>query len=355
MISAEAQRRLKILVHWEQYGLQSTIHAFDVSERTLWYWKALFEKGGKKPESLNPKKRIPKRKRKRMWDERLLEEIRRLREKHPNLGAEKIYPLLLDFADAEGIEKYPSSSTIERLIADMGGLHISPHKITHFGKVKRINRQKVLRKPKDLVACYPGHVLALDTIEKQKNGRRKYILTIIDIFTKTTFAIGTKSHSSQTFAHFFFLVTQIFPYEIKNVLTDDGSEFKKYLEQLLKRENIIHYHTYPKTPKMNAHCESFNGTIQDEFVDYHANLLFDDITSFNEKLKEYLEFYNTKRVYYAFRNKLTPLEVLSGSDYYVSKLPAECKNGWGYAKSLQFFNISYNIGGRSLTHEYRGL
>jgi transposase InsO family protein len=158
-----------------------------------------------------------------------------------------------------------------------------------------------------------------------------YILTIIDIFTRTTFAIGTKSHSSKTFAHFFFLVMQLFPYEIKNVLTDNGSEFKKYLDQLLKTKGIIHYHTYPKTPKMNAHSESFNGTIQDEFVDYHVNLLFEDITKFNEKLKEYLEFYNTKRVHWAFGNKQTPLEVLSKSNYYVSKLPAECKNGWGYA------------------------
>ena len=331
MITAEAKRRLKILVHWEKYGLESTIHAFEVSRRTLFGWKGRLRKGGGKLEALNLGRREPQRKRKRIWDTRVLEEVRNLREKHPNLGKEKIYPLLLDFCDAFGISKCPKSKTIGRLIKDMGGLRIAPQKISHFGKVKKINRQKVLRKPKDLIARYPGHVLALDTIEKQRNGRRMYILTIIDIFTRTTFAIGTKSHSSKTFARFFFLVMQLFPYEIKNVLTDNGSEFKKYLDQLLKQKNITHYHTYPKTPKMNAHCESFNGTIQDEFVDYHANLLFDDITEFNEKMKEYLEFYNTKRVHYAFQNKKTPLEVLSGSDYYVSKLSAECENGWPHA------------------------
>jgi len=87
---------------------------------------------------------------------------------------------------------------------------------------------------------------------------------------------------------------------------------------------------------MNAHCESFNGTIQDEFVDYHSNLLFDDTTAFNEKMKEYLFFYNTKKVHYAFKNKMTPLEVLTDSKYYVSKLPVECKNGWGYAHASNF-------------------
>ena len=112
------------------------------------------------------------------------------------------------------------------------------------------------------------------------------------------------------------------------MLTDNGSEFKKYLRQLLEENQITHYHTYPKTPKMNAHCESFNGTIQEEFVDYHVNLLFDDVTAFNEEMKEYLIFYNTKRVHWAFKNKMTPFDVLAGSEYYVSKLSGECKNGW---------------------------
>ena len=331
MITDEAQRRLKILVHWKKHGLESAIHAFEVSKRTLFDWKARLNKGGGKLEALNPKKKIPKNRRRRTWDIRILEEIKRLREAHPNLGACKIYPLLLDFTDSVGIQKCPKPVTIERLITDMGGLRTFPQKVSHFGKIKKANRQKVLRKPKDLVAMYPGHVVALDTVEKQRKGRRMYILTAIDIYTRTTFAIASKSHSSQTFAHFFFLIMRIFPYEIHTVLTDNGSEFKRYLSMLLKKNNITHYHTYPKTPKMNAHCESFNGTIQEEFVDYNVNFLFDDTTVFNEKLKEYLLFYNTKRVHYAFKNKETPLEALTKSEYYAKKLPAECRNGWGYS------------------------
>jgi hypothetical protein len=333
MITEQAKRRSKILIHWGKYGLESTINAFEVSERTLWDWKGRLDKGGGRLEALNPKNKAPKQRRKRIWDYRILEELRKLRDKdnHPNLGAEKLYPLLLDFCDATGISKCPKPSTIERLITDMGGLRTFPEKVTHFGKIKKANRKKVLRKPKDLIARYPGHVMALDTIEKQRDGRRMYILTAIDIFSRTTFAIATSSHSSKTFAHFFYLIIQMFPYEIKNVLTDNGSEFKLHLDALLTKNNITHYHTYPKTPKMNAHCESFNGTIQEEFVDYNINLLFDNTTKFNEKLKEYLLFYNTKRVHCAFNNKLAPLEVLSRSDYYISKLPVECRNGWGYS------------------------
>ena len=266
MITDTAIRRTKILEHWKKHGLQSATDAFEISERTLWDWKSRLIKGGGKPEALNPIKRTPQTKRKRIWDCRILEEIKRLREKHPNLGKEKLHPLLLDFVDAFGVGECPKPMTIGRLIKDMGGLRTAPQKVSHFGKVRRVNRQKVLRKPKDLIPEYPGHIVALDTIEKQRNGRRMYILTAIDIYTRTTFAIATKSHSSKTFAHFFFLIMQMFPHEIKYVLTDNGSEFKKCLDKLLKENNITHYHTYPKTPKMNAHCESFNGTIQEEFV-----------------------------------------------------------------------------------------
>ena len=328
MITEEAIRRLKILIHWEKHGIASTIDAFSISRRTLFNWKKSLTTGKGKTESLNPKKREPTQKRKRLWNVKILEEIRRLREKHPNLGKEKLYPLLLDFCDAFGIPECPKTMTIGRLLKDMGGLRTFPKKVTHFGKVKKAHRHKVLRKPKDFKVLHPGHTIALDTIEKQINGKRMYILTAIDIYTRTTFAIATKSHSSKTAAHFFYLVMQLFPYEIKNVLTDNGSEFKKYLNTLLEKNNITHYHTYPKTPKMNAHCESFNGTIQEEFVDYHVNLLFSDITTFNERMKEYLIFYNTKRVHWAFKNKMTPFDVLIGSEYYVSKLSGKCKNGW---------------------------
>ena len=48
MATDEAKRRLKILVHWEKYGIESTIDAYDVTRRTLFNWKRLFEKGGKR-------------------------------------------------------------------------------------------------------------------------------------------------------------------------------------------------------------------------------------------------------------------------------------------------------------------
>ncbi len=46
-----------------------------------------------------------------------------------------------------------------------------------------------------------------------------------------------------------------------------------------------------------------------EFIDFHkSDLLNPDI--FNNKMPEYLIWHNTKRVHYAFKNKLSPIQFI---------------------------------------------
>jgi len=78
------------------------------------------------------------------------------------------------------------------------------------------------------------------------------------------------------------------------ILSDNGSEFMKEFDALLEEKNITHYWTYPNSPKMNAHNERFNRTLQEQFVDFFDDLLFTDINLFNEKMAEWLIDYNTK-------------------------------------------------------------
>ena len=77
------------------------------------------------------------------------------------------------------------------------------------------------------------------------------------------------------------------------MLSDNGSEFEGEFEELLKQREIRHYWTYPRSPKMNAHNERFNRTLQEQFVDYEEDLLFTDLEGFNRKLAEWLVQYNT--------------------------------------------------------------
>ena len=340
MITKKALRKAKILVFWEKHGLEVTREAFEVKRSALYLWKSQWVKGGKRVESLNEKSRVPRTKRKRLWPSEVIAEMRRLREAHPNLGGEKLYPLLAGFCQERSIV-CPKPRTIGNLIRDLGGLRVFPQKISHFGKVKKANRQKVLRKPKDLTPAYPGHLVALDTIERFVNGCRRYVITFEDIYTRFSFAWGTKSHASLAAAEFFALCQKAFPhsYDFLFVLTDNGSEFKKHFAAELQRLHLTHYHTYPKTPKMNAHVERFNRTIQEEFVDYHAWLL-QNPDDFNRKLMDYLIFYNTERVHHAFQNKLSPVQfMISLPGSILVKTGLESKGGLHYTTNCKTRNF----------------
>ena len=329
MITEQAKHRAKILVFWEKHGPVATLDAFPIKRSTLYAWKKQWDKGGKKLEALNPKSRAPRIKRKRLWPVEIIQEIKRLRDVHPNIGAEKIHPLLVRFSTEKNL-LCPKPRTIANLINDLGGLRIFPRKISHFGKIKPVQRQKVLRKPKDLKPDYAGHLVALDTVERFVNGCRRYVITFEDIHTRFSFAWSTTSHASLAATEFFDLCVKVFPFSFRflYVLTDNGSEFKKHFSEKLRELHLTHYHTYPKTPKMNAHVERFNRTIQEEFVDYHANLLLRP-DEFNRKLVDYLIFYNTERVHHAFQNKMSPVQFIMN----LPELAVESKNGLHYTKT----------------------
>ena len=45
-------------------------------------------------------------------------------------------------------------------------------------------------------------------------------------------------------------------------------------------------------------------------MDFNHDYLLNDIDEFNRKLMNYLTFYNTQRVHYAFKNKLSPVQFM---------------------------------------------
>ena len=87
------------------------------------------------------------------------------------------------------------------------------------------------------------------------------------------------------------------------------------------------------------HVEKFNRSIQEEFVDYFAYLLINP-DNFDNKLVDYLIFYNLDRVHCAFKNKLSPIQfiiqwqeqkLLTNQLFNpIIKMPVESKIGWHY-------------------------
>jgi len=60
---------------------------------------------------------------------------------------------------------------------------------------------------------------------------------------------------------------------------------------------------------MNAHAERFHRTIQEAFIEFHKDLLFQDIDAFNDKLLDYLIWFNEEKPHHAL-NLRSPVQFL---------------------------------------------
>jgi transposase InsO family protein len=269
MTPKDAQQRLKILRFWDKHGLAATMDAFGVSRRTLFRWQARLRAEGGNPAALAAKPCAPKHKRTPEASPRLVAEIRRLRTLHPNLGKDKQRVLLVPWCAQHAIP-LPSSSTIGRIIARAPDkMRTSPARIDRLGRPKPVRRLAKTRKPKDLKAA-PMTLWTVDTIERVRDGMRRYLLTLIDPVSAIAFAVALPSkHARHTAAAAQALAEGLLPNPGGKLmfLSDNGSEFKGAFDQTLQRLNLTHYWTYPKNPKMNAHAERFNRTLQEPFVD----------------------------------------------------------------------------------------
>ncbi|SMC08725.1 Transposase InsO and inactivated derivatives [Nitratiruptor tergarcus DSM 16512] len=325
MISEEAKRRKKILEFWEKYGLAATTEAFGVSRRTLFRWKKSFNDADGDIKALNPKSRRPKRVRESKVPIEVIKEIKRLRKAYPNIGKAKLYHLLKPFCEEKEL-KTPSESTIGRIIAKAPDtMRLFPYRIDTKGKVKPKKKTQKNRKPKNLKSK-PFELWAVDTIQIVSNGIKRYILTMIDPLTRIAFAVAIPSkrakHTAYALEALIDGITSIKQKRKLAILSDNGSEFKKEFDALLEQKGFTHYWTYPRSPKMNAHNERFNRTIQEQFIQYYEDLLFTDLDEFNKKLAKWLIDYNTK-IPHSSLNFKSPVQYLLENHY-------ECHMYWTY-------------------------
>jgi len=304
----DCYKRLKILSFFDKHGLAATQDAFGVSRRTLYRWKAALKAAGGDASALTPRSCAPKRKRRPTTDPRLVEAIRRLRNEYPNLGKEKLHVLLQPWCLEEGI-RLPSVSTIGRIIArDPHKMRLVPRRLHARGRVKPMRRVRKMRRPKGFQG-EPLEVFATDTIERFRDGQRAYLLTLIDPVSRFACACAVPSKSSRYTAAALKAILSLLPSTPRVLLSDNGSEFERHFADTAQAYGIQRWYTYPKTPKMNAHCERFNRTLQETFVDYHEDLLFTNLKEFNRKLAQWLLAYNTVLPHHSL-NGFSPLQFL---------------------------------------------
>ena len=211
-----------------------------------------------------------------------------------------------------------SVSTVGRMIGDLKERGKLPKqtKLSFYAKSGRLvertaKRTKKIRRPKK----YTRPCLEVDTVVRFIDGIKRYTLTAVDVQRKFAFAFTYTSHSSTAAADFLDKVKTVAPFGITAIQTDNGSEFAAHFHEACLNLQITHFHTYPRTPRMNACVERFNRTLSEEFLIWNRALMRDDLAGFNHKLVDYLIWYNTRRPHHS-------LGLLSPMGYIVSTLPA---------------------------------
>jgi len=319
MITEQAKQRCRILAFWEKHGDVATKEAFKISRATLFRWQKDLKEGRGKLESLNPGSRCPKNKRKRIVPQSVKDFIVKERKHDPKLSKDKLAVLMKQDNVAS-----LSASTVGRILNDMKKRNELPTfiKITVNGKTGRLMEKKTKPIKKKLRSKgHQGGLAKADTIVRFTNGIKRYIVTAIDKKTKFAFAYAYKNHSSLSTADFMAKFKTVAPVSLTHIQTDNGSEFANHFDLFLEKNDIVHFHSYPKCPKMNTEIERFNRTISEAFLSRNRMLLAYDIDAFNKKLMDWLIWYNVRRPHWS-------LGLISPLRYICNQLPTKESQMW---------------------------
>ena len=310
---AVAKFRLKVINFHKRFGTKAALSAFPVSHATVYRWRKRLINSGGKLSSLVPQSTRPKRLRKPMYHKEIVMEMKRLREKRYSPGKKKLKVMLDKFCVREDITKV-SISTIGRILKKKKYFYNqccqarhSYHTATGKWARKRQWREKRKRRRYHPQPKSFGYI-EMDTVVKHIDGKRYYIITVIDVKLKFAYALMYPRLNSNAAKDCLIKFLKVYPCEIGTVQTDNGLEFLGEFNQYLKKENIPHYFIYPRCPRINGVVERFNRTLQEEFVNSHLYLIHQQ-SLFNEKLKQYLLYYDNERPHESLTMK-SPMEYL---------------------------------------------
>lgn len=319
MITEQAKERCRILAFWEKHGDTPTMEAFKVSRRTLFRWQKKLETSLGKLEGLNKGSTAPKKRNKRLIPQKVQDFILEERKFDPHLSKDKLAVLMRE----DGVANL-SASTVGRMLNDLKrqGVLRKVVKLSYHAKTDSHHEKTRFKRTKLRSKDHEGGLVKADSIVRFTDGIKRYIVTAIDIETKFAFAYAYTNHSSKGTTDFMKKFKSVAPISLTHVQTDNGSEFANHFEILLEKDDIVHFHTYPRCPKMNSEIERFNRTLSDAFIKQNRYLLAHDIDTFNKKLIDWLLWYNTRRPHWS-------LGLISPLRYIVSTLPAqECHMMW---------------------------
>lgn len=300
MTKAELARRMawrfKVI---QQAGERSrniarTCRHFGISRQAFYRWKRRFDAHG--AAGLSDRPSTPRRSPNATARE-VVSKILYLRQTY-HFGPGKIADYLKRFH-----QQSLAVSSVHRILV-RHGLNRLPRNQKHRPHAKRWQRYE---KPQ------PGHRLQVDVKFLERipgTQKRLYQFTAIDDCTRLRVLKIYDACNQGMAIRFIDEVLRRLPFRVLVVQTDNGAEFQSRFHWHLADLDIRHAYIRPRTPHLNGKVERSHRVDDQEFYQLlDKDGISDDIHLFNEKLREWENYYNYHRPHGALDGQ-TPYERL---------------------------------------------
>lgn len=300
MTKAEQTRlvawRLKIL-NWAQdepRQVSRTCRHFGISRTAFYKWKKRYEAFGEA--GLADRPRTPHHQ-PRSTPPAVVSKILYLRQNY-HFGAGRITAYLKRFHDIK-----IARSSVHRILVkhDMARLPANQKHQPHRKRWKRYEKAR------------PGHRLQMDVkfLERIPGTRKRlYQFTAIDDCTRIRILKVYDACNQKTAIRFLDEVRERLPFRIQVLQTDNGAEFQSNFHWHAESLDIKHVYIKPRTPRLNGKVERSHRIDDEEFYQMlDQGGISDDIYLFNEKVREWEDYYNYHRPHGALDGQ-TPFERL---------------------------------------------
>jgi transposase InsO family protein len=144
----------------------------------------------------------------------------------------------------------------------------------------------------------PGHRVQLDVkfiAPLPGSGRKHYQFTAIDDCTRLRVLRIYPKLNQTTAIQFLDYVLERLPFRVEVIQTDNGAEFQSLFHYHLLDRGIGHDYIKPRTPRLNGKVERSHRIDAEEFYRLLDGVVIDDTQVFNDKLREWENFYNYHR------------------------------------------------------------
>ena len=284
ILSQQKHQRQRMVKYAANHPITETAIRYGVSRKTVYKWIKRYDGT---TDSLVDHSHKPLNSPKKHTDKEIKQIKKRLK-KH------KWQDLILAFQELVEKDGYTRSyGGFKRVVAQL--------------KASKPQKKKQKRKPKPYKrAEYPGQKIQLDVKFVPSycvvDGKKYYQYTAVDECTRWTFREMYDEHSTCSSKQFLERLIEKAPFPIREIQTDNGTEFTyKYIsddvicpfDKALQKLRINHKLIPPRTPWHNGKVERSHRNDQRYFYDWET---FTSVEELNKKLKDHLEWSNSKRM-----------------------------------------------------------